>query len=232
MVRQRVLVVEDEETLQRFYALFFGATYGDEFIWFLAPDGERALSLLDRELLNLVVLDWTIPGPSGMMILKALRAHPRTRDLGVLMVTARTAPADVASALEAGADDYLAKPFDERVLLARLHSLVRRRQMTVAEHGRREFPGLSWDPLASRLEIDGRPVHLAPKEADLLRIFIGRPDMIHAHSFLWDTIWGYEAGDREHILVNAISSLRRKLGAKWGPRLESSKRRGFVFRSP
>ncbi|MBI5239521.1 MAG: response regulator [Elusimicrobia bacterium] len=126
--RRSILVVEDEEVMQRFYSCFFEKLHAEEFSWRLAKDGAEALQALAGEPPDLVLLDWMLPAVPGPAVLKAIRAHPRTRGAGVLVVTAKSAPNDTALALEAGADDYLCKPFDERVLLARLRSLARRQQ--------------------------------------------------------------------------------------------------------
>lgn len=212
----------------RFYSWFFGRHAG-EFSCRLAQDGDRALTVLSEENIDFVVLDWILPGLSGSAVLKALRGHPKTQGAGVLVVTGVAAPRDAADILEAGADDYLAKPFDERVLLARLHSLRRRLERAAAGGKFHELPGMIWDSAAGRLLIDGHNAHLTPKEADLLRIFLERPNMIHYHRFLWDSIWGYESEGWEHIVVSAVCALRRKLGVKLGVRLESVKGEGFYF---
>ena len=134
--RARVLVVEDEAVMQRFYACFFDSLHAAEFSWSLARNGAEALAALDSDPPDIVLLDWMLPSVPGSAVLKAIRAHPKTRSLGVLVVTAKSGPSDAALALEDGADDFLSKPFDERVLLARLHSLQRRHQALAAVEDR------------------------------------------------------------------------------------------------
>ena len=95
----------------------------------IVADGERALAILEREPVDLLVLDWCLPGLSGETLLKAMRAHPQTRSVGVLIVTGKASLTDELTALDSGADDHLAKPFDEAVLQARLRSLARRREL-------------------------------------------------------------------------------------------------------
>lgn len=228
MVRHRVLVVEDEADMRRYYVWVFGR-HPREFSCLLAQDGDQALSALAGEDVDVVVLDWVLPGLPGSAVLRALRGHPKTRATSVLVVTGAAAPRDAAEILEAGADDYLAKPLDERVFLARLRSLRRRRELLSAERQLFELPGLSWDAPSGRLLIEGRHVHLTPKESDLLGIFLERPNMIHVHRFLWDSVWGGQSEAWEHIVVSAVCSLRRKLGSRWGPRLENVKGRGFYL---
>lgn len=211
---------------------FFEKAHADEFSWFLAPDGETALSILDKERLDLIILDWTLPGLGGPAILKALRALPKTRSLGVLMVTARSSADDTVTALETGADDFLSKPFDERVLLARLHSLLRRKQSTWAASKVYRLPGLYLDVDANLLCIENRRVHLNPKETDIFMAFLARPNMIHSASFLWDVVWGYESDSWERNVIALISNLRKKLGPTWGARLEVHRKRGYILNIP
>lgn len=229
--RRRVLVVEDEAHLRDAYLRFFVERHGDEFSASVVPNAEEALDVLKRDPVDLMVLDWSLPGISGASLAKAVRAHARTRSTGILMVTARNAAAETVYALESGADDYLTKPFEWGVLLARLRSLARRSQLTLDRQITRLFPGLELDLDAERLTVDGVPVPLAPKELALLKIFLSRPDVVHEHGFLWTAVWGGESAGWQHTLDSAVSTLRRKLGPAWGARLTSHKGRGYSFRS-
>jgi two-component system phosphate regulon response regulator PhoB len=232
MKRQRVLVIEDDAAMRGFYERFFARLAPEGYVAAVVADGERALSILECNPVDLVVLDWCLPGLSGQTLLKAMRAHPLTRSVGVLIVTGRTSPADEIAALDSGADDHLAKPFDEAVLQARLRSLGRRRELTLAQHQVRRYPGLEFDADSDLVRVGSRRVHLTPKEMGLLAVFLQRPDILHTHAFLWDAVWGYESERWEHLLVVAISSLRRKLGPDWGERLRSHKGKGYSFEAP
>lgn len=229
---KRTLVVEDDPEMREIYARLFEWLRPDGFMAIVVEDGERALDVLSKDPVDLVLLDWNLPGISGEAVLRAIRAHPKTRALGVLMVTGKCAPADEIRALDNGADDHLAKPFDERVLLARLKSLTRRRDLEIGRRLESRYPGLSFDQDADLLHVDGLRVHLTPKETGLLQIFLHRPNLLHTHEFLWDSLWGYEAERWEHLLIVTLSSLRRKLGAKWGPRLICHKGKGYAFEYP
>lgn len=128
-----VLVVDDEAGMLDFYRRFFAAHKAEGFAAEFAADAEAALAALNRRPFELAVLDWSLPGISGLQLARALRAAPSTRGMGILMVTGKGAPRDVLSGLDVGADDYLPKPFDERVLLAHLWALRSRRQQGRAD---------------------------------------------------------------------------------------------------
>ncbi|MBI5208576.1 MAG: response regulator transcription factor, partial [Elusimicrobia bacterium] len=221
MIRRRVLVVEDDEEMRRFYRVFFERLYPAEFLAQVAADGDEALGVLSRQALDLALLDRRLPGLSGVDLVQAIRAHPRTRSMGVIMVSALSSPQYVVEALESGADDHLAKPFDEGVLLARLRSLTRRQSLETGASESLRWGCVVLDYRAGRLCVEGKEVHLKPKELDLLRLFMEKPGRIREPSFLWDAVWGYEHDAWQHILMVTLSSLRKKLGPKWGPRLQA-----------
>lgn len=225
----RVLVVEDDPGMRALYRRFFDAWAGEGFAAELVSDGEQALDALARRPVDLMVVDWLLPGLPGPSLVGALRAHPRTRSVGVLMVSGRTRLEDEIAALEAGSDDYLPKPVDERRLLARLRSLRRRRELAFSRRSEERFPGLSYDPHAGRVEVDGAAVRLTPKELDLLGVFLHRPGVLLPASYLWDYAWGYESENWAHVLAATLSSLRRKLGPRWGARLQVLRGRGYSF---
>lgn len=229
MERQRVLAVDDDDDMRRFYERFFLSLQNEGFTATVVPDGEQALGVLEHEPVDIVVLDWGLPGISGASLAKALRASAKTRAVGILMVTGKSSPSETVLALESGADDHLAKPFDEGVLLARLRSLVRRSALSFDHHLVKRFPGLEFDADADRLRVNGRLVPLTPKELALFKIFLQRPDMIHSRAYLWESLWGYECEERDHLLNAMVCALRRKLGPRWGERLKTRKGAGYVF---
>lgn len=227
---QRVLVVEDEASMREVYRAFFEKRLAPEFEAVIVSDAEQALEVLGEKAVDIVVLDWGLPGISGAHLAKALRADSKTRALGILMVTAKASLGAEIVALESGVDDHIAKPFDENILQARLRSLSRRRERNFARHQTDLFPGIETDWNAGHITIDGLPVHLTPKEIDLLQIFMQRPNIIHTYSYLWQTLWGYDADNWEHILAATVSTLRKKIGPKWGPRLLAHSGRGYAFK--
>lgn len=230
--KQRTLVVEDDPEMRAIYARLFTKLRDEGYTAVIVEDGERALDILRCDPVDLVLLDWNLPGISGEALLRAMRAHPKTRSIGVLMVTGKGSPAEEIQALDSGADDHLAKPFDEKVLLARLRSLRRRRELALSRQKETRYPGLEFDIDADLVSVEGRRVHLTPKELGLLGIFLHRPNILHTHSYLWEALWGYESERWEHVLSVTMSSLRRKLGAEWGARLKCHKGRGYAFEFP
>jgi DNA-binding response OmpR family regulator len=227
--RVRVLVVEDDAEMRRSYRRFFDSPDAATFETEIVADGEQAIARLKEADWDLLVLDWGLPGISGTSLLRALRAQRRMRALGVLMVTGRGSVPETVAALDAGADDHLAKPFENRLLLARLKSLARRQDLWLSEELERRLPGLTLDPEAESVLQDGREVALRRKEFGLLSIFLRRPRVLHARRFLWDTVWGYESEGWEHVLDAAISSLRRKLGPRWGGLIRAHRGQGYSF---
>jgi DNA-binding response OmpR family regulator len=227
--RRRVLVVEDDSAMRREYARFFEEFHRAEFRAEIVADAEAALGVLRREAVDAVLLDWGLPGISGPQLAKALRADPSTRAIAVLMVTGRGGPSATVHALESGADDHIEKPFDWSVLLARLRSVLRRRELALERRAAEILPGFELDVAAGRLRLDGVVVPLTAKELTLIEIFAARAGVVHSRAFLWDAAWGREAEGWGHTLMVTLSSLRRKMGPKWGPLLQARRGRGYVF---
>ncbi|MFI5360627.1 MAG: response regulator transcription factor [Elusimicrobiota bacterium] len=230
--RRRILVVDDDPALRAAYREFFQEKHAEEFSASLVADAEQALSVIAAEPVDVVVLDWNLPGLPGAELAKALRSSAKTRSIGIVMITARGSSRDAVSALQAGADDYLSKPFDWDVLLARLRSLSRRSELTFGGRLTKSFPGLEFDLDADRLTLEGRHVRLAPKELELFRILVSRPGLVHSQAFLWEAVWGHESDHWAHTLKAAVSVLRQKLGRKWGDRIRSRSGLGYVFEPP
>ena len=154
-----------------------------------APDAESAHRLLKEALPDLLLLDWMLPGQSGLAFARQLRADVRTRDLPIIMVTARSEEADRVTGLEAWVDDYVTKPFSPRELKARIKSVLRRRAPEAAQEilavGR-----LKLDPVTQRVTVDERIVPMGPTEFKLLRFLLARPERVHSRSQLLDQVWG------------------------------------------
>lgn len=225
----RVLVIEDDVSTQEFYAHFFTVQHPEEFTWHLAESGEQALRFLSRNPIDIVILDWTLPGINGLATLQRLRSDPAMDEVMIFMVTGRASREECVSGLKAGADDYMAKPIYADELLARLGSLARRKGRP-AEQRVFELDGLRLATPAGELTLCGKQLRLPPKQLELLRIFLRRPDIIHAPRHLWDMVWGYNSKRWKHALVAHICALKKNL-QPWSRRLESHYGKGYLLNS-
>ena len=205
---ERILVVEDEESLA------LGIRDALEHVGFTADvalDGPAGLEGLRARPYDLVVLDLMLPGMSGLELLRTLRAEKR--DVRVLILTARGDEGDVVKGLEAGADDYMKKPFSPRELVARVEAQFRRRKLDAAPPARLELPGnISVD--LERLEVhrDGQVLPLTPREGDILKYLIQNRDRVVTRDDLLVDVWHYSNGKVETRTVDIhIVGLRRKV---------------------
>jgi DNA-binding response OmpR family regulator len=201
--RLRILVVDDEETILDFLQL--GFSY-EGFEVELAKDGPEALAAVARRRPDLVVLDLNLPGIDGIEICRRLR---RGGDVPIIMLTAREDVDQRVEGLEAGADDYLPKPFKFKELLARVRAVLRRRT-TLAERVLR-FGDLSLNRDTREVFQDGRPVSVTPREFDLLEVFMLHPRQVMTRDTLLDRIWGVGYAGEGNLIEVHISSLREKL---------------------
>ncbi len=223
----QVLVVDDEPAVR---AAVSRALSLERYTVSTAADGEQALALLERGRFDAVVLDVLLPGIDGMEVCRRLRA--RGDETPVLMLTARTEVADRVSGLDAGADDYLVKPFALEELLARLRSLLRRRP-AAAGPGPLRFADLVLDVDAWSASRNGRPLRLTKTELALLELFLTHPRQVLTRAVLTDNVWDYDFGPSSNSLEVYVSYLRKKTEAGGEPRLIHTVRGvGYVLREP
>ena len=209
MIAQRAtaLVVEDEPAILELLGIHLrDAGYDVQ----EAPDAERAAALVRESLPALVLLDWMLPGQSGLAFAKQLRADPRTRELPIIMVTARSEEADKIAGLEAWVDDYVTKPFSPRELKARIKAVMRRRAPHAAQEtlvaGR-----LRLDPVTHRVLTDETGIELGPTEFRLLQFLLGNPERVHSRAQLLDRVWGDHVYIEERTVDVHIRRLRLAL---------------------
>ncbi len=201
-----ILVVEDEPAIQTLIAINLRRA-GHEVV--TALDAETAQRQVNEALPDLILLDWMLPGMSGLELARRLRADPRSRPVPIIMLTARGDERDKVQGLETGADDYVTKPFSPRELLARIQAVLRRRAPEASEDAV-ELGGLRVDPTSHRVSAAGRPVSLGPTEFRLLHFLITHPERVHARSQLLDQVWG------DHVFVEERTvdvHIRRLRGA-------------------
>lgn len=204
-----ILVVEDEAALLALlrYNLERQGFNVDE-----ATDGQEALLRIAEAKPDLVLLDWMLPAMSGIEVCRQIRRRPATRDLPVIMVTARTEDQDAVRALDTGADDYIAKPFAVEALLARIRALLRRAS-NVSAKGSIAYLDLAMDQDAHRVTRNGRALHLGPTEYRLLEFFLSHPRRVFTREQLLDAVWGRDIHVELRTVDVHIRRLRKAINA-------------------
>ncbi len=202
-----ILVVEDEPAIQELIALNIEqAGYNP----MRAADAEQAVELVRDELPDLVLLDWMLPGMSGIEFARRLRADRRTREIPIIMLTARAEEQDKLAGLDIGADDYVTKPFSPRELNARIKALLRRRAPQATDDTI-EASGLKLDPVSHRVSGNGRPLTLGPTEFRLLHFLMAHPERVYSRTQLLDQVWGDHVFVEERTVDVHIRRLRKAL---------------------
>ena len=226
--KPRVLVVDDDravrESLRR--SLEFNG-----YAVALAGDGAEALAGIGGASPDVVVMDVMMPRLDGIEATRALRAAGN--DVPILVLTARDSVTDRVDGLDAGADDYLAKPFALEELLARVRAMLRRRNLTTPEEDELplEFADLRMDPVTREVHRRGRPISLTRTEWDLLELFLRRPRRVLERAFILEEVWGYDFPTTANSLEVYVGYVRRKTEAGGEPRLLHTVRGvGYVLR--
>jgi two-component system phosphate regulon response regulator PhoB len=202
-----ILVVEDEPAI----AELLRVNLEDAgFSVHAVADAESAQTRIRTALPDLVLLDWMLPGQSGLAFARALRAEARTRELPIIMVTARGNEADRVAGLEAWVDDYVTKPFSPRELKARIKSVLRRRAPEAAQEPL-SVGTLQLDPVTHRATAAGIPLALGPTEFRLLKFLMARPERVHSRTQLLDQVWGDHVYIEERTVDVHIRRLRLAL---------------------
>ena len=202
-----VLVIEDEPAIQELIAYNLKQA-GHQTL--RADNAEQAIRLVQDALPDLVLLDWMLPGLSGIELARRLRADKRTKFIPIIMLTARADEQDKLTGLDTGADDYITKPFSPRELNARVKAVLRRRspQMTddMAQVG-----SLTLDPSTHRVTANSEQVHLGPTEFRLLHFLMTHPERVHSRTQLLDQVWGDHVFVEERTVDVHIRRLRKAL---------------------
>ncbi|HET7700682.1 MAG TPA: response regulator transcription factor [Candidatus Limnocylindria bacterium] len=226
----RLLIVDDDANLRHTLSYAFKQE-GLEVV--SAQDGDSALASFRRSQPDLVILDVMLPGRDGFEVCRALR---RESDVPIIMLTARDTELDKVVGLEIGADDYLAKPFSTRELVARVRAMLRRtrRGASPSDGLRVELDGLVLDASRHRVSLDGREIELKPKEFDLLAFFMGHPGQVFGREQLLASVWGYDFTGDSRTVDTHVKTLREKLGdsadqPRW---VETVRGVGYRFREP
>jgi len=207
MTSKYILIVEDERPIREMIA--FGLKRAG-FETREAEDSRGARSAVADRRPDLVLIDWMLPDSSGLELTRSLKRERETRDLPIIMLTARAAEADKVAGLDGGADDYLTKPFSPRELLARVNALLRR--VGGQEEGEEVVRGqLVLDRAGHRVNSSGRPVVMGPTEYRLLEFFMLHPDRVYSREQLLDRVWGGNVYVEERTIDVHIRRLRKAL---------------------
>jgi len=205
-----VLVVEDEAALVTMlrYNLEKQGFRVEE-----AVDGQEALIRIAEGTPDIVLLDWMLPVMSGIEVCRQIRRRPATRDLPVIMVTARTEDQDAVRGLNTGADDYITKPFNMEALLARMRALLRR-SGAVPVRGQHVFHDITMDLTAHRVHRNGRPIHLGPTEFRLLEFLMQHPRRVFSREELLNSVWGPDIHVEPRTVDVHIRRLRKSINGE------------------
>jgi two-component system phosphate regulon response regulator PhoB len=204
-----ILVVEDEPAIRSLIEVNLRRA---GHVVQLAPDAETARRLVQEARPDLVLLDWMLPGMSGVDFARQLRSEARTRSLPIIMLTARAEERDKIEGLELGADDYVTKPFSPRELMARIKAVLRRHAPQATDDVI-ELGGLRLDPATHRITAGGAELSLGPTEFRLLHFLMTHPERVHGRSQLLDQVWGDHVFVEERTVDVHIRRLRAALEA-------------------
>jgi len=218
-----VLIVEDEPAIAELIAVNLRHN-GFQSTW--AIDSASAQRALDAVLPDVILLDWMLPGESGLVLAKRWRANPRSEAVPIIMLTARGAEADRVAGLDAGADDYIAKPFSINELLARIRAVLRR---SAPEQGAGVvcIGALALDGATYRVTFNDQLLKLGPIEFKLLHYLMCHPEHVYSRGQLLDKVWGDHVFIEERTVDVHIKRLREALGDKAGRMIETVRGAGY-----
>jgi two-component system phosphate regulon response regulator PhoB len=223
-----ILVVEDEPAIQELIAINL-ARAGHEVL--RASNVSQAEALAREVLPDVVLLDWMLPGETGLSFARRLRSQERTKDIPIIFLTARAHEQDKVAGLEGGADDYITKPFSPRELMARIKAVMRRRMPQLTDDVV-EIGGLVLDPVSHRLHAGEAGIALGPTEFRMLHFFMTHPERVYSRAQLLDQVWGDHVHVEERTVDVHIRRLRSALEASGHDRLiETVHGSGYCFRN-
>jgi len=217
-----ILVVEDEPAIAELVLVNLRHS-GFRPTW--AMDGVTAQREIDAATPDLILLDWMLPGESGLKLAKRWRGDAKTKEVPIIMLTARGDEPDRVAGLDAGADDYIAKPFSTRELLARVRAVLRRKAPQTDET-KLEVGALKLDPVTHRVTFEDQAVKLGPTEYRLLQYLMGHVERVHSRAQLLDKVWGDQVYIEERTVDVHVKRLREALGVA-GAMLETVRGAGY-----
>ncbi len=230
MADRTVLIVDDEFAIRDMLRMALEIA---EFNCLEAENIQEAYQVIVDERPDIVLLDWMLPGGSGMELLRRIRRSDTTREIPVIMLTAKTAEDNVIQGLEFGADDYITKPFAPRELIARIKALLRR-SAGAGETERLQVNGLVLDGESRRIFVADQPVDMGPTEFNLLRFFMSHPERAYTRGQLLDQVWGANVYVEERTVDVHIRRLRKALqtdSADYSDLIQTVRGTGYRFSS-
>jgi len=207
--KPRLLIVEDEDAQAEVLRYNFDREGFDVMV---AVDGDEAMLAVEEQQPDLVLLDWMLPGTSGIALCQRLRSRPQTRTLPIIMLTARSEESDRIRGLDSGADDYVVKPFSPTELVARVRAVLRRARPALSEE-QLVCGDITMDMATHRVSRGGKRIHLGPTEYRLLRLFMERPYRVFTREQLLDQVWGRDIHVELRTVDVHIRRLRKALGS-------------------
>lgn len=207
MTGKTILLVEDEAAIREMVCL---ALERAGFTVWQAEDGASADRVLADGMPDLILLDWMLPGASGLEIARHLRRDEVTREVPIIMLTARSEEEDCIRGLDSGVDDYMTKPFSPRELVARIRALLRRTSKAEAD-GTLDAGGLVLDTISHRVSAAGEPLDMGPTEFRLLQFFMTHPERVYSRAQLLDMVWSRGSFVEERTVDVHIRRLRKVL---------------------
>lgn len=222
MKKAVIMLVEDEESLASFLITELELE-GYEVIW--AKDGREALEIFKEKDITLILLDWMLPIYDGLTVLRRIR---QSSNVPIIMITARSQTSDINMALDQGLDDYITKPFEIEELLARIRVVLRRLGQKKAEKYDYKFRPFEINLLKHQFMVDGKRVHLTPKEFSLMVALIKEPGVVQTRDDLLNEIWGYDFDGQTNTVDVYIRALRNKLG-KYRDLIKTVRGIGYVL---
>lgn len=227
MPKERILIVEDEQDILELVRYNLAR---ENYQVFCASSGEEALKIVASEPLELIILDLMLPGIDGLEVTRRLKNNPRTQNIFIVMLTAKESEADIVTGLELGADDYIAKPFSPRVLLARIKAVIRRtREVKPEDTAVIQVHDLTIHPGRREVRVDKTPVDLTYTEFQVLYYLVRRPGWVFTRTQIVDAVRGDDYPVTDRSVDVQIVGLRKKLGSA-GRYIETVRGVGYRFK--
>ncbi|MDX1589667.1 MAG: phosphate regulon transcriptional regulator PhoB [Oleiphilaceae bacterium] len=225
MADRTILIVDDEPGIREMIAV---ALEMAGYRYLEAEDAQQAHSLIVDARPDLILLDWMLPGTSGIELARRLKREETTAEIPIIMLTAKVEEDNRIQGLETGADDYITKPFSPRELVARLKAVLRRATPPGLEQAV-EFNGLRLDPQEHRVSANGQSLSMGPTEYRLLQFFMTHPERVYSREQLLDQVWGGNVYVEERTIDVHIRRLRKALGDAHAPLVQTVRGTGYRF---